>query len=409
MTQTAGIHATHRRLWAILWAMLFLLLAESAQAAWFKREAPRPGKTTMEDSQVEIPAQIISRYVIITTKWDRRGPYNFLIDTGATITLVSPALAQRYGVPNRNPQTGKTEIVAVRSASGEMTTLESTTLQRLELPDVSFERVPALVYDCNDISVHLGVKIDGILGFPLFREVLLTLDYPRNRILLSKPNSASALFPGTSLPIPPDSKAPIISLATGNQSFLALIDTGSDCTLRLNPLGLGLPYDEAPRPGAIITTLTGDRRQTVARLGTDLQLGSYALERPVVELTDELSAIGGSILSQFTVTFDQERSQVTFFRDQHGALRFPAKRSSGISVAKAGAYWRIVGVIPDSPAAKAGIESGDLITRINDEPVEFWNLERYTQLIEHSDTITFAFLVGRREYEMKLAVMNLVP
>jgi len=394
---------------AILCAVLFMLLVDSAQAAWFRREAPRPGKTTMEDSQVEIPAQIISRYVIITTKWDRRGPYNFLIDTGATITLVSPALAQRYGVPNRNAQTGKTETVAVRSASGEMTSLESTTLQRLELPDVSFERVPALVYDCNDISVHLGVKIDGILGFPLFREVLLTLDYPRNRILLSKPNSASSLLPGTSVPIPPDSKAPIISLKTGNQSFLALIDTGSDCTLRLNPLGLGLPYDEAPRPGAIITTLTGDRRQTVARLGTDLQLGSYALERPIVELTDELSAIGGSILSQFTVTFDQERSQVTFFRDQHGALRFPAKRSSGISVAKAGAYWRIVGVIPDSPAAKAGIENGDLITRINDEPVEFWNLERYTQLIEHADTVTFAFLVGRREYEMKLAVMNLVP
>ena len=31
------------------------------------------------------------------------------------------------------------------------------------------------------------MKIDGILGFPLFRETILTLDYPHKRVLLSQP------------------------------------------------------------------------------------------------------------------------------------------------------------------------------------------------------------------------------
>ncbi len=393
----------------LLLLMLGLCCAGDLQAGWFRREPPRPGRTTMNDPVVVIPAQVISHYIIVTAKWDRRGPYNFLIDTGGSVTLVSPTLAQRYGVPVRDPRTGKTTSVTVRSAAGETASLDATTLRRLEIGEVVFETVPALVYDCNELSVHLGLRIDGILGFPLFREVLLTLDYPKSRVVLSKPGSASALVPGSTIPISTEMKSPIISLRTGDQSFIALLDTGSDCTLRLNPLGLGLPYAQEPRPGAITSSLTGDRRQTVARLGVNLGLGSYQLEKPVVELTDELTAVGGAVLSQFSITFDQENNLVTFYREQRGPILFPPRRSSGISVSKSGAYWRIVGVIPESPAARAGIEEGDLITRINDEPVEHWNTERFNTLVTQSEAVTFAFLVGKREYEMRLAVMNLVP
>ena len=35
--------------------------------------------------------------------------------------------------------------------------------------------VDVLIYDCEPLSAHLGVRIDGVLGFPLFRETLLTL------------------------------------------------------------------------------------------------------------------------------------------------------------------------------------------------------------------------------------------
>jgi len=79
------------------------------------------------------------------------------------------------------------------------------------------------------------------------------------------------------------------------------------------------------------------------------------------------------------------------------------------SVTKAGAYWRIIGMVPDSPAAQAGIEAGDLITRINNEPVEQWGSDRFKLLIEKAERITCAFLVGRREYELELDVMDLVP
>jgi len=69
----------------------------------------------------------------------------------------------------------------------------------------------------------------------------------------------------------------------------------------------------------------------------------------------------------------------------------------------------VVGITPESPAALAGVEVGDLVTRINDEPVESWGVQRYEQLIAQADQVAFSFLLGRREYQLKFPIMPLVP
>ena len=389
-------------------AVLCFLSAVPIHAAWFRRDPPRPGKTTLGSPLVTLPAQVVGDYIIVTAKWDRKGPYNFLIDTGASVTLVSPSLAYRYGTPIKTLE-GATSHVSVKSAEGEITELDAVSIKRLDLGDVRFDNVPALVYDCNAISVHLGIKVDGILGFPLFREVMLTLDYPHRQVRLADPKGTASLQLGVIIPFNNDQRTPIIPLKSGDQTFFALIDSGSDSTLRLNPVGLNVHFSQTPRAGAIASSISGDHRQVVARMGDSVTLGDTLLESPVVEMTDELSAIGGGILNKFTITFDQERSRVFLYKENRGSIQFPPKRSPGMSVTKAGAYWRIVGIVPESPAARAGIEEGDLITRIDQEPVEQWGPERFNALVEKADSITFAFLVGKREFEMKLGVIQLVP
>jgi hypothetical protein len=392
----------------LLIATLCLLPPSAARAAWFRREPPRPGRTTLGSPLVSLPAQLIGNFLVVTVKWDRHGPYNFVIDTGANVTLVSPAIAERYGTtPAPTDNVGRE--VAVKSADGETTVLRVTSLKRIELGDARFEAVPARIYDCTAISLHLGLRIDGFLGFPLFRETLLTLDYPHLRVLLTSPKSASALQPGSTLPFNNESKTPFIPLRVGDRTFLALIDSGSDATLNLNPLGLDVTFVQPPRPGAIRATLTGDQPETVGRLAQTILLGDYPLTQPVVNVIDEFTSIGGGVLKYFVLTFDQERSQVTFYREKRDQIVFPPRRSSGMSFAKAGAYWRVVGVVPGSDAAKAGREEGDLITRIDDEPVERWSQQRYEALVAQADEIAFTFFEGQRPFVLKLKVMDLVP
>ena len=73
------------------------------------------------------------------------------------------------------------------------------------------------------------------------------------------------------------------------------------------------------------------------------------------------------------------------------------------------AAFLVVGVVPGSDAAKAGREEGDLITRIDDEPVERWSQQRYEALVAQADEIAFTFYEGRRDFVLKLKVMDLVP
>ncbi|MBI5380841.1 MAG: aspartyl protease family protein [Opitutae bacterium] len=391
-----------------MFALALGLLVANVRAGWFSREPPRPGRTTLDAPQVILPAQMVDNYLVVTAKWDRRGPYNFLLDTGASKTIVSPVLAERYG--DKSPQAAPVlRDMLVKSAEGEITTLRAVRLRRIELGDAHFEEVDALVRDCTDLSVHLGLRIDGILGFPLFRETLLTLDYPHQRVLLASNRGASALLPGETIPFNNESRTPLILLRVGDRAFTALIDSGNDSALCLNPVGLEVTFAQPPRPGALVATLTGDHQPTVGRLTQTLMLGRFALSQPVVEVTDELTRIGGAMLRHFSVTFDQEHNRVTFYREKTEPIQFPPRRSSGLSFTKVGAYWRVVGVIPGSHAAELKIEIGDLVTRINGEPVERWGPERFGTLVKQSSDIAFTFLVGRREVETRVNVLVLVP
>jgi S1-C subfamily serine protease len=94
-----------------------------------------------------------------------------------------------------------------------------------------------------------------------------------------------------------------------------------------------------------------------------------------------------------------------------GGIQGPTapRRSPGLSFSKTPAYWRVAGVVPSSAATAAAVERGDLITRINGEPVARWAFRRYARLVAEAREITFTFLTGTRETEKRIPVFELVP
>ena len=367
---------------------------------------PKPGRTKLSSPLVELPATVIGNLLIVEAQWDRSGPWRFLIDTGSSVTLVSPEFADRY----RTKEAARhAPAVRVRDAAGAETMLEPVTIRRIQLGDARFDRVQCLVYDPAELSAHLGVKIDGILGFPLFRETIMTMDYPQSRLIMTATADAPPLVPGSRIGFNAHARVPLIPVRLGDRTFFALIDSGSDGPLNLNPTGFDLMFATPPRAGSTLGTLTGDRRQEIARLALPLRIGDYVLPEPVVDLTDELSSLGGEVLRHFTLTFDQVRGTVTFYRDGNQPIASPPKRTSGISFSKTGAYWRVAGVVPDTPAAASGLHPGDLVVRINGEPVEQWNLQRFRALVDSADSIEYTLLNGRTETTLHIPTAVLVP
>jgi hypothetical protein len=355
---------------------------------------------------VILPAESIGNYLLIEAKWDRHGPYRFLVDTGSSVTLVTPVLARRY--PGRGAPSRATTRVRVTGPDGTITELPRGSVRRLELGAARFEDVDVLIYDCEPLSAHLGVRIDGVLGFPLFRETLLTLDYPGSRVVL-QPARSAPLVPGTIIAFDDARKTPLITVRLGDRSLVALIDSGSDALFSLNPVGVAPQFAYGPTIGATVGTIAGDRTQSIGRLGETLAIGDYAFHQPIVDLTDELSAMGGGMLKYFTVSFDQLHDHVTFYRESREPITTPVRRSAGVSFSKTPPYWRVAGVVPKSSAELAGVQQGDLVIKINGEPVAQWDLRRYEELVATATEITFTFLNGTAETEKRVSVFELVP
>jgi S1-C subfamily serine protease len=211
------------------------------------------------------------------------------------------------------------------------------------------------------------------------------------------------------VPFDDSRKTPLISVRLGGRSLIALIDSGSDAAFSLNPVGVAPRFAAGPVEGPVLGTIAGERQQTIGRLDETLAIGDHVFEKPVVDSTDELSAIGGGMLRYFAVTFDQKRDRVTFFRAESGPISAPPVRSAGLSFTKTPAYWRVAAVVSKSPARSAGVERGDLVIRINGEPMAKWDLRRYEALVAATDEITFTFLEGTKEKDVRVRVFELVP
>lgn len=370
------------------------------------RSAPRPGLTYVGSHPVTLPARLLGNVLIVETKGDENGPYHFVIDTGSSVTLVSPELAKRLKLSELMP----TDVpkVRVRSSEGGTALLDAVTLEKIQLGSARFEYVPALVYDCADVSDQFGVRIDGILGFPLFRYAVLTLDYPHQRVVLRSEIPKEGL-PGEAILFDNAEKTPLIAIRLGDRELEALIDSGSSASIDINPAGLAPKFSYGPVDGPTVSTLAGDRPSKVGRLSDVVRVGSFDIPQPIAEITDELSSLGGGILAHFTVTFDQEHNEAFFQHEPADSLSTPPLRGTGLSFRKTPAYWKVAGVAAGSPAEGAGVHTGDLISRINGEPVANWDLPRYEALVASVERIDFTFINGARATPRTIAVAALVP
>jgi len=371
-----------------------------------------PGRTVVEVKTATLPARIISNFFIIETKLDDGRTYRFLVDTGSTVSYVSTELAKRLAVKEKKGAAPR--LIRVRSATGGEVALPAITLRRLTLGESRFERLPALTFDFTDLSSHLGLQIDGLIGFPVFRNTLLTMDYPGQRLVI-------APYPAVYTPPPPPGPrvstlafnnqqgTPLIPVQLGNESFVVLIDSGSDGSLSLNPAGLHPRFAYGPRAGASISSLQGDRSQLTGRLNQPLLIGGHTVGQPIVDLTDQLSSLGGELLRHYALTFDQHRYLGTFTRDTDGPVTMEPRRHPGLSFVRSPVYWRVLTVIPDTPTAQLPVQPGDLCVRINGEPVEKWGYERYAALLKAAAKITYTFLTGTKEMDVEVPVFELVP
>jgi len=223
---------------------------------------------------------------------DGRGPYSFVLDTGATATVISNELADALELPRGETQEG-------RGAAGKMTLVKSQ-LPSLTVGKETIENLPVSVTDLGFLGRAMGAQVDGALGYSFLKHFAMTLDYATNALTLRRTGTdraldkheiafrwANAEDPLVVLPVFVNEKGPydfaldtgasstVISLEVAAEFALAAEKTsqltagggsGTVSRVRLSSLAVGAARQEN-LPAAASDFLT----QLSAELGTKLQ------------------------------------------------------------------------------------------------------------------------------------------
>jgi predicted aspartyl protease len=108
-------------------------------------------------------------------------PANFIIDTGASISVVSEVLAARAGLVDRFAQSAR---IRVYGAAGLAENIQTILLPRVVLGSYSWRNVYAAVLDMEPINETSGFEQTGIVGGNIFARYRVTFDFPRGFIRL---------------------------------------------------------------------------------------------------------------------------------------------------------------------------------------------------------------------------------
>ncbi|MGB7921985.1 MAG: retropepsin-like aspartic protease, partial [Pyrinomonadaceae bacterium] len=107
-------------------------------------------------------------------------PLNFIIDTGASISVVSQLLAAREEMDRFAGQTR----MRVYGAAGVAEDVKMLILPRVTLGSFVRESVSAAVLDLNAINETSGFDQTGIIGGNFLRHFRITFDFQRGVVLL---------------------------------------------------------------------------------------------------------------------------------------------------------------------------------------------------------------------------------
>lgn len=184
-------------------------------------------------------------------------PVRLLLDTGASTTMVSPALASRLGLATGSVAPGD---FALAGGGPGCATLAP---RRTRLPDLRLSPPSPPGSESTSGALLLrGVEalvlpvaglppgIDGVLGAPTLRQLPILIDAPAGRLVLGPAAlaGAPALPPTQRIPLRWRHGVPLLSLVSRSGAVQALADTGAEglflspaLAARLEPLGPAEP------------------------------------------------------------------------------------------------------------------------------------------------------------------------
>ncbi|WP_035558652.1 aspartyl protease family protein [Hymenobacter sp. IS2118] len=381
--------------------------------------------TNRQRQRVHVPIQLQRNLLVIKAKLNGSGPYNFLLDTGVSTSIItSPTLADSLGLR-------KGQLFRVVGAGGANTGLQAyqTDSVRVELAGAVAPRMTWLVIseDVLNLSGYIGMPIHGILGSELFRSFVVTLRPENGDIILNNPDTYKAPRGRSwaSIPLTIEKNKAYITAPVRFTDSLTLplklvLDTGASHALSIETDSdprLSLPTQRLPAD--LGRGLTGLVEGYLGRVRA-LQLGRYTMPAVLTSYPNAADVhrrievqrngnIGYELLKRFYLIIDYPHQQLLL--RPNTKFRQPFEHDMcGIELLAAGPLYRrffVLRVMANSPAEAAGLAVDDELISINFMPADAFSLTQLDRMLHSEDGRSLFMVLRRRDGNLHTASLRL--
>jgi hypothetical protein len=336
-----------------------------------------------------IPFDLVNDHVFVRAQVNGV-PASLIVDTGSSLSTLGESFAARAGI---------TPIEGFATAAGAATVpVRLSRLRSLALGDLSLGDAMVALIPVDPVSRAEGRSVDGSLGVDLFARHAVEIDYRSRTLLAREPGS---LQPRDRIPIAIDARrgVPLVEatletregtrirarlVADLGSSFLALRLSASFVEKHAAAFA-GLAGLEAP----LGTGVGGRMMGRVVRLRA-LHLEGQSIAGPLAGLARdrkgalEAGLFDGSLgVPVFKPWAGIDYKGGRLFLHPEGG-REAGYDASGLSLTSEGEEIRIDFVASPSPAAEAGVHPGDVLRKLDGQPVAARDLHSVRQALREA-------------------------
>ncbi|WP_404789249.1 aspartyl protease family protein [Altericista sp. CCNU0014] len=407
-----------------LQAFLFLMLVAGSLGLGFSIRDRLNQKThahlVLAGDTVALPFEDYGGHIYVQGKIDGVPTKDLILDSGAADLFISESKAKALQL---QPQ-GKAMI------PGRTETIATVKVSNLALqlgPLILNDRTSVVIPQAETLGLeqYFGRRISGIVGYELFEQLVVELDYSRRTLRLFRPKTYRYRGNGQRIPMTVTGDRPYIDATIVPHGYPALpgklmIDLGSNAALSLTA-ACGLDrrlIAAAPRTlKRNLATIQGSDEIVMGRLRR-VQIGPLQIDRPTAIFgatrtgeCDRLTGkIGYQVLRQFKVILDYPHRQLILEPNTGNPPPPDNHDLSGLWLKATGPQlkdYRVGAVSPDTPAFSAGVRVGDRVVRVNNiETSELTLVQIRQQLSQAGQT---ASLVLQRKTERIPVRLRLQP
>ncbi|MCD4655893.1 aspartyl protease family protein [bacterium] len=399
-----------------------LVLNEPVDTSLFNPPAEEIKDYTFPDShQVTVPMTLCGEHLIVGIKINGKGPYDFVLDSGAAATIIDNSFADELGLERISGM----QAVGIGGAES----VDKVEVAELSIGDFRIDTLDLYCMDMKILGEMLGLddNFKGIVGYDLFARAIMKLDYQNQQLTIIDPEHFE--YDGPGKPVSGEIVNNLIcvnGIIDGDIIGKIRIDTGAAGGLHLHGGYL--------REHGLLDRYQGDvememygagGKQTIQLVKVKtLKLGDFEVKEPLSTLMlskdgedgimgtlDAIATAGNGVLSRFVVFFDYDNNRLILEPSERIGHANRINRA-GLVLIEDDQGGIVAGVVmKGSPADKAGFLVGDEIIKFEKlKTGKGLTVDLANKMLFASEGVVFDIKIQREEKtkNLKLILQDLV-